>query len=151
MKTSEQPSPSFEEFGVLCRTEFSFLTQFGFQEVPLPSRPFINPFQTRFSNGKVIIVVEGISYGFGADVHLEDLDGVRVPLILFVPTDQRPARKKRPPPSNQRSEIVVAASRVKQFCTDLLAGDMNRFYERAAAWKHYLDPTAPKGTPRRLP
>jgi len=90
-----QAPPAFEEFVALCRSEFAFLTPLGFVESALPDQPFVNPFQVRFSNGRLIVVIEGIHYGDAAMTHFEDATGVRVPDILFVAHDQRLKPSKR--------------------------------------------------------
>jgi hypothetical protein len=144
-----QTPPTFEELVSLCRGEFAFLTPLGFVEVPLPDRPFTNPFQVRFSNGKLTVVIEGINWGQAAMTHFEDAAGVQVPDILFVPHDQRPKPSKRRK-SDQRSEICTAAARIQQFCIPVLTGDMASFYDCAAEWQRITGRAHPK-QPRRLP
>ena len=136
MKSNEQPRPTFEEFVALSRDAFGFLSEFGFTNAPLPEQEFVNQFQVRFTNGKIVIVVEGIHWGYGADVHLEDAAGVRVPLVLFVPGEHRGTQAlRRPGEPDQCVQIRTAAQRVREHCTDLLQGDKTPFYDRAAEWK----------------
>ncbi len=136
MKPKEQPRPTFEEFVAVSRDAFGFLAEFGFTDAPLPQQEFVNQFQVRFTNGKVIIVVEGIHWGYGADVQLEDTAGVSVPLVLFVPRDHRKAQvQRRAGEPDQCVQIRTAAQRVKEHCVDILQGDMTRFYDRATEWK----------------
>ena len=136
MKSEEQPRPTFEEFVAQSRDAFAFLSQFGFTDAPLPRKEFINEFQVRFTNGKVTVVVEGIHWGYGAHVDLEDAAGVRVPLVLFVPREHRKTQAQRSlGEPDQCVQIRTAAQHVRKHCVDLLQGDMTRFYDRAAEWK----------------
>ena len=135
-KRKEQRRPTFEEFVAQAREAFGFLSGFGFADAPLPQKEFVNQFQVRFTNGKLILVIEGINWGYNADVHLEDTAGVSVPLILFVPREHREAQaQRRPDEPDQCVQIRTAAQRVREHCVDLLQGDMTRFYDRAAEWK----------------
>jgi hypothetical protein len=132
----EQPRPTFEQFVAQCRESFAFLKEFNFESAPLPKRDFINEFQARFTNGKIFLVSEGINWGYGADVYVEDTTGVKVPLVLFIPPEQRKIQAERlPGESAQLHEIRSAGQRIKEHCIDLLRGDMTRFYERSAEWQ----------------
>lgn len=136
MKSKEKPRPTFEQFFAQCADSFAFLSEFGFEPAPLPQREFINEFQVRFTNGKLFVINEGINWGYGTDTYFEDSAGVRVPLVLFVPRDQRKVHADplhgEPP---QLFELRTAAQQVSEHCVDLLRGDMKRFYDRAAEWK----------------
>ena len=119
-----------------CRDSFGFLLEFGFEPAALPQREFINQFQVRFTNGKLIVVCEGVNWGYNADTYFEDSSGVRVPLVLFVPREHREAQPERHPGEpDQLFQIRTAAQRIREHCADLLQGDMTRFYDRAAEWK----------------
>jgi len=136
MKSKEQPRPTFERFVAQCLDSFGFLSGFGFERAPLPRQEFVNPFQVRFTNGKLVVVSEGINWGYNADTYFEDSAGVRVPLVLFVPREHREAHPQRHPGElDQLLQIRSAAQHVSGHCTDLLRGDMTRYYERAAEWK----------------
>ena len=71
------------------------------------------------------------------DLHcLEDQAGTQVPLVLFVPRDQRgrqPERRAGKP--EQRLQIRNAAERLREPCADMLKEDLARFHDRAAEWK----------------
>lgn len=136
MKSKLPTPPTFEEFVRVSRDAFSFLSECGFSETPLPKQKFTNSFQVRFSNGKVVIVVEGMHYGQRALVYLEDLAGVRVPLYLFVPHEHRSVRAQRQAGEpDQCVQIRTDAQLVRDHCIDFVKGDMTRFYERASEWK----------------
>ena len=136
MKSKEQPRPTFDQFVAQCRDSFAFLSEFGFESAPLPQREFINQFQVRFTNRKLFVVSEGIHWGYGADTYFEDSEGVTVPLVLFVPREQRKVHADPLPGEPQQLvELRTAAHRVREHCVDLLRGDMTRFYDRAAEWK----------------
>ena len=136
MKSEEQPRPTLEEFVTLSRDAFGFLSDYGLTDSPLPRQESVNPFQVRFANGKLIVVVEGINWGYGTDIYLEDAAGVRAPLVLFVPREHREAQAQpQAGESDQSVQIRTAAARIREHCIDLLRGDMTRFYDRAAAWK----------------
>jgi hypothetical protein len=136
MKFKEQPRPTFEQFVAHCRDSFGFLSEFGFEPAPLPQRAFINQFQVRFTNGKLVVVSEGINWGCRADTYFEDSAGLRVPLVLFVPREQRKIQAEPLPDEPQQlADLRSAAQWIREHCVDLLRGDMARFYDRAAEWK----------------
>ena len=90
----------------------------------------------RFTNGKLVVVCEGINWGSGADTYFEDSAGVRVPLVLFVPREERKVHAKASPGEPQQLvELRTAAHCVREHCVDLLHGDMARFYDRAVEWQ----------------
>jgi hypothetical protein len=124
------------EFVALCHSEFAFLFELGFKETPSPGKEHVNPYQVRFSNEKVAVTIEGAGYGFDAEIFLEDASGIRVPEIVFVPPSMRPSRRERKRDApDQRNQVAVGASRIRDYCHDVLTGDMARFYERAAEWQ----------------
>jgi hypothetical protein len=136
VKAKEKPRPTFEQFTAQCRDSFAFLAELGFTPAPLPPREFVNEFQTRFSNGKLTVVIEGINWGYNADVYFEDSAETRVPLVLFIPREQRgdlPERRAGEP--DQSFQIRAAAKQIAEHCVDLLRGDMTRFHDRAAEWR----------------
>jgi hypothetical protein len=136
VKRSEQPRPTLEQFIAHCRKWFGFLSEFGFRPAPNPQREFTNEFQTRFTNGNLVLVVEGINWGFGADAYFEDTAGARVPLVLFVPREDREVPSEPLPTEPQQVfELRMVAKRVRENCGDLLRGDMTRFYDRDAEWR----------------
>ena len=136
MKANEKPRPTFEQFAAQCRDSFAFLSEFGFTSAPLPEREFINQFQVRFSNGKVIVVIEGVNWGYNTDVYLEDSAGIRVPLVLFIPREQRGALpERRAGDADQCFQIRAAAKHIAEHCVGLLQGDMTRFHDRATEWR----------------
>ena len=115
---------------------FAFLSEFGFSDSPIPKHGVVNRVQVRLTNGKVIVIIEGIHWGNAADVHFEDMAGVSVPLILFVPRDHRGEQaQRRAGEPEQLFQLRTAAQRVRAHCVDLLDGDMARFYDRAAEWR----------------
>ena len=136
MKSKERPRPTFEQFVAQCRDSFAFLPEFGFEPAPLPKRDFINQFQVRFANSKLALVAEGINWGYGTDTYFEDSAGTKVPLVLFVPPeDRKDQAKPLPGEPQQLVELRSAAHWVREHCADLLRGDMARFYDRAAEWQ----------------
>jgi hypothetical protein len=75
MKVEQAIAPSLEEFKSTCHAEFAFLVEtHGFREVPDPPAPFPNPFEVHFEKSGWRIIVEGQSYGFGADVVIRGSD-----------------------------------------------------------------------------
>jgi hypothetical protein len=140
VKSKEQPRPTFEQFVAQCADSFAFLSEFGFEPAPIPQRKFINEFQVRFTNEKLLVISEGINWGYGVATYFEDSAGVRVPLVLFVPRDQRKVHAEPLPGEPQQLvELRTAAHQVSEHCVDLLRGDMTRFYDRAAEWKRMTE------------
>lgn len=136
VKRSDQPRPTLEQFMAHAQKWFAFLSELGFRPAPLPEGKASNEFQTRFTNGKIVLVIEGINWGFGADAYFEDTAGARVPLVLFVPREDRElSAEPLPSEPQQLFEIRMAAKRVREHCGDLLRGDMTRFYDRDAEWR----------------
>jgi hypothetical protein len=135
MKPSDSPSPTLEAFIACANDAFGYLFKCGFTKVPLPKDGFVNPFQVRFGNGKLVVVAQGINWGSSAEVYLEDVSGTEVPLVMFVPLEYRNTiRSTRRNVPDQLALIRIAAQRLRDHCDDLLAGNMTRFYDRATEW-----------------
>jgi hypothetical protein len=142
---------NLEEFIAFARSEFAFLAAYGFHEIPLANHKHVNLFQVRFSNEKLILVVEGINWGDAAMTYFETLEGIHLPYGLFVPREDRSGGKKKRVEWDQRADIRNAAFYISQFCTDVLSGNMTRFEERLAHWRHCIGRDKTPVGPRKLP
>jgi hypothetical protein len=139
MSKKEKPSATIEEFFAQCHESFAFLQSHGFAEVPLPNIKWLNPVQIHYSNGKVLFIAAGINWGKNAEFHFQDNADLQAPLFLFVPSDKRQSSLVyQPDEPDQCYQIRVAAQKLKDYCADLLAGDLTRFVERATYWKRTL-------------
>lgn len=135
------PTPlALDAFRTATRRAFAFLLECGFVDAPIPQQDFVNPYQVRFSNGKLIVAVEGINGGQGVSAHLEDLKGTTVPLVLFVPPEcKKPRQLMRRVDADQAAQIQLEAQYLKDHCADLLQGDMTRFQNRVAEWRRIMN------------
>lgn len=140
--TDTPKTPTAAEFAATVREAFSFLQRFGFQEVAAPDHRSSDSFRFWFSAGDRSVVVAGEGWGTMASVTLEQ-GGLELPEIFLVPSDERPARKKKTRP-DQLEQIREAARRLERFATDFLEGDLSRFAARARPLPPYKQPPVTK-------
>jgi len=125
--------PTQQEFTETVREEFTFLRQFGFQEVrPHPDRAK-NRFQVWFRAGDRLVIVHGEGWGTVASVMLEHDSGLELAEIDLVPAADRPGRKheRREMQPGQLEQVREAARRLAQYGADFLEGDIRRFLTHA--------------------
>lgn len=131
---------SDRRFHAAVHGAFAFLSEFGFAGAPFSRSEDANPFQVRFTNGKLTVVVEGNNKGEGVTASLEDQNGTTIPLILFVPSETgRPRQRRRRVDIDPVAEIQLEAQCLRDHCADLLQGDMTRFYNRVAEWRRIMN------------
>ena len=126
MKVEQAVAPSLEEFKSTCRAEFAFLVEtHGFREVPGPPTQFPNPFEVHFERSGWRIIVEGQSYGFGADVVIRSPDGKSAYYWHLVPEDFRAKREGLG--RGQLGDVRYQALCVRTFGGPFLAGNWSGF------------------------
>src|SRR5215510_717101 len=125
--------PTLQEFTETVREAFTFLGQFGFQEVrPHPHRAK-DPFQVWFRAGQRLVIVRGEGWGTVASVMLEHDNGLELAEIDLVLAADRPGlkNKRREMQAGQLQQVREAARRLAQYGTDFLEGDLTRFLAQA--------------------
>jgi hypothetical protein len=119
MQPMTNKNPSLEEFISLARSEFSYLvSDFGYMELGSTQ----NPFEVRFQKDDIEICVEGISYGFGANVMLK-CRGKLMPFWALA----RARGYFYEPPSGQLNQVRACAALLLQCARDVIDGDMSAF------------------------
>ncbi len=137
MKRNEPTAPSLAEFKEACRTEFTFLLDYGFEEVPLPQREHSNPFEVHFAKAGWRVIVEGCSYGFGADLTIGSPDG-RSGYFHHLVTEDFWSSHRDGLGRGQIGAIRYQALVLKAFGKSFLDGDWHEFdtiMERHAQWQ----------------
>jgi hypothetical protein len=127
-----------EEFKNWCRYAFKFLlSDYGFQEMPLPHPKHSNPYQARFSNGTIEIIVLGEGYGTIANIEYVTIEGIEVATQILEPGWEpfKKGKRKKTPQVSQKEQIFEAANRIKVRDTDILSGDLTRLNEAASCWQ----------------
>jgi hypothetical protein len=136
MDRQEAKPPTLEQFLAQSHESLAFLVEFGFHSTSLPQQGHVNLFQVRYSSATLTFVIRGEGWGQIAAARFEDSSVKSVPLVLFIPPEQR-----RPPiasnvgDSPQLTQVRGLADQVREHCLDLLHGDLERFYSRAAEWE----------------
>jgi hypothetical protein len=121
-------APTLDEFKQTCREAFAFLmTEYSFVEVPPPLSKYTNPFEVRFSDGNLTVIVEGQSYGFSAGVSFEDRAGRRASFGYLTLRELPPAERFTFGESGQLALIRREAQYLRRFGSRLLRGDLTDF------------------------
>lgn len=111
-----------EEFKTWCRDAFRFLiTDYGFQEISQPHTKHSNPYQSRFSNGVIEIIVLGEGYGTIANVEYVTREGIEVATQILEP-EWEPFKKRKTKKTQQVSQeeqIIIAANRIRERDADI--------------------------------
>lgn len=127
-----------EEYKTWCRDAFWYLlTDYGFQEVSQPHPKHSNPYQSRFSNGVIEIIVLGEGYGTIANVEYVTSEGIEVATQILEP-DWEPFKKRKTKKTkqvSQKEQIIIAANRIKERDGDILNGDLTRLNAAATRWQ----------------
>lgn len=124
--------PSLEEFLATCREALAYLKDYGFSEVSPPSGRGNNPFAIWFRAGDRIVIVEGEGWGEIASITLEHMNGLKLPEIYLAPKETRPILKKQMVKGNtQLKQVREAALRLREYGTDFLEGNVERFFQYA--------------------
>jgi hypothetical protein len=133
-------SPSAIEFKETVRDAFGYLGRdFAFREVEPPGKHVdVNPFVVCFANATTLVQVEGINYGFAAQVILGPADApdawdATVPLWAII-------KHRRPDlyegafsrSSDQLADIRVHARALREAADDVLQGDFGVFDDARA-------------------
>ena len=118
----ETLSPTLEQFLATTRAEFSFLPDYGFHEILLEGTRSINPYEVQYRRGGWRLRIEGLSYGFSADLTVIAPDGLAVSFGHIVPESfLRTAREGLG--RGQLGEVRFCAVCLKTFGLALLKGD----------------------------
>jgi len=126
MKIDQATAPPIEEFKRVCAEEFSFVRSFGFHEAPpLPTR-YQNPFEFHLEKDGWRMVIEGLSYGFAADISIRSPDGRRASLGHLVSKDKWLAQRQRFE-RGQLGDLKNLAICLRSFGQAFLAGDWSAF------------------------
>ncbi|HEY8196802.1 MAG TPA: hypothetical protein VIG04_07485 [Gemmatimonadales bacterium] len=123
-------SPSLTEFTTTVREAFRYLgPAFGFREVPPPApRLAVNPFMIWFQNPTTLVQVQGINWGFAAQVLLGPADGddvsAAVPLWAII-QHRRPDLSREP--QGQLGDVRAYAEALREVAGDVLQGEFEVF------------------------
>ncbi|HJR58323.1 MAG TPA: hypothetical protein VJ813_02950 [Vicinamibacterales bacterium] len=120
-------SPTVTEFTAAVREAFGYLArEFGFREVDPPAKELeLNPFLVRFVSPTTVVQVEGINWGFAAQV-IVGPDGGQEPLLPLwaVIRLRRPDLYEEVMKSpGQLGEIRAYARALRETASDVLSGD----------------------------
>ena len=132
--------PTEREFTKCCELEFDFLSEFGFVPGAGPKHRR-SPYCVWFMREDISIVVSGEGYGTAASASFETASHRLAPIFL-VPEADRPnlrVRRKEKDPG-QLEQVSREASLIKQYCKDILEGDLSRFLELSKELPPYLLP-----------
>jgi hypothetical protein len=124
-------SVTCQEFIATARRHFSYLpAEFNLPEQPLPDRKGVNPFQVRYANTSVLVIVEGYDRGYGADVALGPFKnplGSIEPALPFWPL----LKLRRPDllescksARGQLAKLQACAIALRECASDVLSGDL---------------------------
>jgi hypothetical protein len=123
-------SPTLPEFTTAVREAFGYLgAEFGFQEKEPPrDRLDVNPFMVWFASPTTLVQVEGINWGFAAQVLLgpanrdKRSDGVPLWVIMQL---RRPGFSREP--RGQLGDVRTYAQALREVAGDVLRGDFAIF------------------------
>jgi hypothetical protein len=127
-------SPTAIEFKETVRDAFGYLgREFAFREVEPPTKHIeVNPFLVWFANATTLVQVEGINYGFAAQVILGPADAgdewhATVPLWAIIKHRRPDLYEDALRSPGQLSEIRVDAQALREAASDVLRGDFRVF------------------------
>lgn len=129
---SRLPAPSIEQFKAFVREHFAFLNARGFVERECPSRAFDNPVKVCYGGHGIILYIEGINWGFGAQVFVTKDDGQYQPLPIW-PLVSHVSPAKRDDLPAQLLSVLVEAERVRQLPSPVFRGDLSAIEQAWAA------------------
>ena len=124
-------SPTADEFLERARREFQFLeAEFGFLEQGPPARLDGNAFQLSYVNATTLVTVEGINWGFGVNVLLDQrrqpLFRRKASLPLWVLVKLRgPELHDTLMRGDQLDQLASHAAALKHCASDVLRGDFS--------------------------
>lgn len=125
-------------FKTWCRDAFEYLLKdHGFVELPELHPKHANPFQTRFANGTIELLILGEGYGTVASVSYVTQERTEVYTQQLEP-DWEPFKKRKRRKRlvvSQRDQIFAAADRIRERDADILSGDLSRMQAAAARWR----------------
>jgi hypothetical protein len=127
-------SPTAIEFKETARDAFGYLQrEFAFREVEPPAKHLaVNPFLVWFTNATTLVQVEGINYGFAAQVILAragtgDEWHTSVPLWAIMKHRRPELYEESFRSSGQLGDIRVYADALREVASDVLRGDFRVF------------------------
>ena len=135
----EATPPTLQQFMDACRREFEFVVRdHGFTEVAQPPAEYQNPFAVHFERDGWRLLVEGLSYGFGAGLMIRDPEGRMAGLWHVVPKDffntHRDGLGR-----GQLGDVSYCALTLRTFGADFLAGDTSIFTELLRSHDAYIE------------
>ena len=135
---TEATAPTFDQFVSTARSEFAFLTEFGFAEVPQPAARYQNPFEVHYERDGWRLVVEGLSYGFCAGISINSPDGRKAAFGHIVPKEfwkeNRDGLGR-----GQLADIRYEAMALNAFGQDFLNGDGAIMDELCRRTEEYIE------------
>lgn len=124
------PSPTLIEFKETVRDAFGYLVRdFGFREVEAPAQgPESNPFLISFANTTTLVQVEGINWGFAAQVILGPAAAAdTVPLWALIKHRRPELYAQLAGSSGQLADIRFYAHALREVAEDVLRGEFGVF------------------------
>ena len=121
--------PTLAEFKEAVRNEFGYLCRdFGFREVEPTLHLDVNPFCIWFANATTLVEVEGINWGYGAEVILGSVDSdaewsARIPLWAIIQQKRPDLYHELESSTGQLADIFRAAILLRKAASDVLKGD----------------------------
>jgi hypothetical protein len=133
--------PTLEEFISTCREALEYLKGYGFSEIKTPSDRYQNSYAVWFRAGDRMVIVEGEGWGEIASITLEHSKGLELSEIFLVPKEMRPKPKKQKVKENtQLKQVREAAARLREYGSDFLEGNVERFLQYAKPLPTYKWP-----------
>lgn len=126
--STETTAPSLEEFLAVARAEFSYVADYGFSEVLRPQDGCVTAYAILFERGDWRLEVEGLGYGFSADVVIVSPDGRQAGFGHLVPEAFRSAHREGLG-LGQLGEVRFSALCLKTLGESFLNGDLSLFDE----------------------
>lgn len=129
--------PALDEFLATCREALEYLKDYGFSEVTPPSDRCGNPYEIWFKAGDRLVIVKGEGWGEIASITLEHTKGMELSEIFLVP------KEKRPVPMKKNTQLILvrkAAARLREYGSDFLEGNIERFLKYAKPLPPYKRP-----------
>ena len=113
------------EFLGCCRTEFSFLADYGFREMPAITAEHPDPFRFRMVGEFLELYAHGIDYGSHTHVLLRDCSGHELSVSQLESASRAATRLvRRSRPDGQRADIAAAARALRDFPAVLSSRDL---------------------------